>query len=47
MVATQTEYFWFEQTSVVIFLAVEKCKPSEIYRRMYDVYREACFSQNI
>ena len=30
--------------SVMKFLVAEKCKPCEIYRRMCDVYDEACFS---
>ena len=30
--------------SVIKFLVGEKCKSCEIYRRMYDVYRETCFS---
>ena len=29
------------------FLVFEKYKPCEIYRRKWDVYREACFSQRI
>ena len=34
-----------KQKSVIKFLLAEKCKPCEIHRRMYDVYREACFIQ--
>ena len=34
-----------EQRSVIKFLVADKCKPCEIYRRMCDVYWEACFSQ--
>ena len=34
-----------EQRSFIKYLLVEKCKPCEIYRRMYDLYREAYFSQ--
>ena len=34
-----------EQRSVIKYLLAEKCKPCEIYRRMYDVYGEECFSQ--
>ena len=34
-----------EQISVIKFLVAEQCKPSEIFRRMSDVYEEACFSQ--
>ena len=28
-------------------MAKKKCKPSEIYRRMCDVYRKTCFSQKL
>ena len=35
-----------EQRSILEILVTEKCKPSEIYRRMCDVYREVCFSSN-
>ena len=45
MVANQTKYSRFEQSSVLKCLVVEKCKPSEIYRRMTNVYGEVCFSQ--
>ena len=31
--------------SVIEFLVAGKYKPSEIYKRMYDVYGEACFSK--
>ena len=31
--------------SVIKFLMVEEYKPHEIYRRMCDVYGEACFSK--
>ena len=34
-----------EQRSVMKYLLAEKCKPCEIYRRMYDVYGEECFSK--
>ena len=34
-----------EQRSVIKFLVAEQCKPSEIFRKMSDVYEEACFSQ--
>ena len=34
-----------EQKSVFKFLIAGKCKQCEIYRRMYDMYRKACFSQ--
>ena len=36
-----------EQRSFIIYLLAEKCKPCEIYRRMFDVYREAYFSQKM
>ena len=34
-----------EQRSFIKYLLAEKSKPCEIYRRMYDLYREAYFSQ--
>ena len=34
-----------EQSSVIKYLLAKKCKPCEIYRRMCDVYGEACFSK--
>ena len=36
-----------EQRSDIKFLVAEKYKSYEIYRRMCDMYRETCFSQNI
>ena len=36
----------FELRFLIKFLVAEKCNPCENYRRMCDVYREACFSQN-
>ena len=45
MAANQTESSRLEQRSVIKFLVAEKCKPCEIYRRMSDVYGEACFSE--
>ena len=36
-----------EQKSVRKFLVAELSKPSEIFRRMSDVYEEACFSQKM
>ena len=33
-----------DQMSVIKFLLAKKYKPCEIYRRMYDVYWEACFN---
>ena len=44
MVANQTEYSRLEQRSVIKYLVTEKYKLYEIYRRMWDVYGEACFS---
>ena len=43
---------WWEaatniQRSVIKFLVVVKCKPCEIYKRMYHAYRETCFSQEM
>ena len=43
--ANQTEYSRLEQRSLMKFLVAEKCKPYEIYKRIYDVYGEACFNQ--
>ena len=34
-----------EQRSFIKYLLAEKCKLCEIYRRMCEGYREACFSQ--
>ena len=45
MKVNQTEYSWLEQRSVIKFLEVEKYIRYEIYTRMFDVYKEACFSQ--
>ena len=36
--SNQTECSRLEQRSVIKFLVAEKCKPCEIYRRIYDVY---------
>ena len=47
MGTNQTKSSRFEQRSVKKFLVAEKCNPCEIYRRMCDVYREACFSQKM
>ena len=44
MVSNQTECSRFEQRYVIKFSVSEKYKPCEIYRRISDVYREACFS---
>ena len=40
-----TECNRLEKKSVIKFLVAENCKLCEIYRRMCDAYREACFSQ--
>ena len=45
MAATQTECFRLGQKSVIKFFVAEKCKPCEIYERMYDVYGDSCFSK--
>ena len=42
MAANQTDRSSLEQRSVIKFLLAEKCKQSEIYRRIWDVYREVC-----
>ena len=42
MATNQTKCSRFEQRSVIKFLVPEKCKPCEIYRKMYDVLEEAC-----
>ena len=41
--ANQIECFRQEQRSVNKFLPAEKCKACEIYRRMCNVNKEACF----
>ena len=46
MVANQIECCKIEQSSVIKFWEVEKCKLCEIYARMCDVYGEAYFSPN-
>ena len=43
MAANQTVCFRLKQKSVIKSLMVEKYKPCELYRRMCDVYRKACF----
>ena len=47
MAANQKEFSWLEQRSVMKVLLAEKCKPCEIYRKMCDVYKEACFGEKI
>ena len=44
IVVNLTEYSRLEQRSVMKFLMAENCKPCEIYRRIWEVYREAYFS---
>ena len=44
MAANQTDCSRLEQKSFIKCLHAEKCKPSEIYRKMSDVYGEAYFS---
>ena len=41
MTVKQTECFRLEQRSGIRFLLAEKCKPCEIYTRLFDVYRES------
>ena len=43
--ATNQSTQGFEQKTVIEFLMAEKSKLCEIYRRMCDKYREACFNQ--
>ena len=45
MVENQKELSRLEQRSVINSLVAEMGKLCEIYRIMYDVYGEACFSQ--
>ena len=46
MAPNQTERgLGWNRGSVIKLLVGEKCNPCEIYRRMSDVYGEACFSQ--
>ena len=47
MAANQIECSRLEQKSLIKFLVAEECKPCEIYRRKYVMYREACFSFKI
>ena len=44
MAASQTECSRVEQRCVIKFLMTEKCKTSEIYKSICDVYGKACFS---
>ena len=45
MPANQTECSRLEQRSVIKFLQAKKFKSCEIYRRIYDAYREAYVSK--
>ena len=45
MVENQIVCSRLEQRSVMKFLLAEKCKQCEIYRRKWDVYKEAWFCQ--
>ena len=42
--AIQTECSRHEQRSVIELLQTDMCKPCKIFRRMCDMFREACFS---
>ena len=45
--ANLKQYSRVEQSSIIKSLVAQNCKPSDIYRKIYDVYREACFSETI
>ena len=45
MVVNQTECSILKQKPKIFLFPTEKCRPSEIYKRMYDVFGEECFSQ--
>ena len=45
IMAIQTKCSRLEQRSVIKSLVAEKWKLCEIYRKMCDMYGEACFSQ--
>ena len=45
MAQNQTEISRLEQRSVIKFLVAGKGKPHEIYRRMCDMYGEACLGK--
>ena len=47
IVINQIECSRLEQRSVIKFFLTKKCKLCVIYRKMCDVYREACFSQKM
>ena len=44
MVTNQSEHPVLELRGVIKSFFAEKCKPSDVYRRMCDVYEKACFS---
>ena len=45
MMKNPKDFSGLEQKSVITFLRVEKYKPGEIYKRMFDVDGEACFNK--
>ena len=45
MAANQAKYAKLEQKSVIKSLVAKKCKPCEIYRRIWDMCGETCFSK--
>ena len=45
MAVNQIECSRPEQKSIIQFLVAEKGKPSEIYRKMSDVYRKTWFGK--
>ena len=45
MGANQTKCSRLEQKSVIKPLLAEKYKPSEVYKRICNVYRKACLSK--
>ena len=47
MVSNKTDSSKLEQWSVIKFLLAKKYKQCKIYRRMCDVYREVCLSQEM
>ena len=46
MVANNTVAFRRKQSSVIKFMVAEKGKTYEIYRIIWNVHDEACFSEN-
>ena len=47
MATNQTTSSKLEQRSVTKCLVAEKCKLRQMYRRIFDVYIETCFSQKM